>query len=253
MYRELLKKDPQNAAVLSNLAITLSAAKKTADANAIYNQLLGRTDLSPTQLLNVGIGLNNSGDYAKAAEAFDRALKLNPYSHDVLDFRIHSLTGAVDEMAQKNAPAATVIAARNAVIEAGQKLLAIDPANAPVILAVADAQRQNSDADKANTDKYKKDVLATLTALDKLPYSVVGIRSDADDKSITLTGSVMGLEKSKGGSSGTIRFFVLDKDGKELGQKDVTVVVPVKEQMTPFSLTIDAPATAVAWKYQIIS
>jgi tetratricopeptide (TPR) repeat protein len=261
LYRELLARDPQNPVILSNLAITLTRAKKDTEANTIYTQLLGRTDLTGNQLLNVGIGLHNAGDYEKAAKAFERAAGLNPYSHDILDFRVRALTGAVEDLAsQRTKPGADTkaldakIMATNAlIIEAGRKLLAIDPGNAPVILQVAEAQRQSSLTDVANAKKWKDDVLATLTMLDKMPYSVVNVQSQADEKTITLTGSVMGLEKSKPGTNATLRFTLVDKDGKSVGTKDVTAVVPAKEQMTPFTVTIDAPASAVAYKYEIIS
>lgn len=261
LYKELLARDPQNPIILSNLAITLTRAKKDAEANAIYTQLLGRADLTGNQLLNVGIGLNNAGDYAKAAQAFDRATALNPYSHDILDFRVRALTGAVEQLAKERgatgadtkAVDAKIMATNQQVIDAGQRLLAIDPANAPVILQVAEAQRQISVIDAANTKKWKDAVLASLTILDKMPYAVVNVQSQADEKTITLTGSVMGLEKSKPGTNATLRFTLLDKEGKSVGTKDVKVVVPAKEQMTPFTVTIDAPASAVAYKYELVS
>ena len=250
MYRELLVKDPQNPAILSNLAITLTRAKKTDDANVIYSQLLGRTDLTGSQLLNVGIGLHNANQYEKAAEAFDRAAALSPYSYDILDFEVNSLSGVVDKLVSAKADKATLVAAYQKLIDVAQKALALSPMDGSMIMRLAAAQRGMSDNDAAaKTADWRKAVLATLTKNETLPVSLTNIQSAADEKTVTLTGEVTGMS-AKAGTPVKVKFSMLDKDGKVVSSKDVEIPAPAKDARTPFSVTIDAPATAVSWKYE---
>lgn len=261
LYRELLQRMPDNTAVMSNLAITLTRQKKTAEANTLYNKMLAAPNLTAFQLLNIGIGLHNASEYARAAQAFGRAAEISPYSRDVREFQIRALTGVADELTKsregKTGDALKPIDAElsktyTALIDVSDKLLALDPANAGIMMNLAAAQRGMSDIDPANAKAWRDKVLATLTKHSEMPFSLMQIASEGGEKSVTITGKVMGMEKGKAGSPATVRFHLLDKAGKSVAQKDVTVVVPAKEQTSDFTVTIDAPAEAETWKYEIL-
>jgi Flp pilus assembly protein TadD len=257
MYRELLVKDPENPAILSNLAIVLTREKKTSDANVIYQQLLTRTDLSGTQLLNVGIGLHNAGEYAKAADAFDRATSQNPYMYDILDFEVNSLSGIVEQIAPKAAGSgADAVAAKaelikqyNRIVDAATKALAISPLDATMVMRLAAAQRGLSDNDTPKAADWRKAVLASLERNQAMPISLTMIQSAADDKSVTLSGNATGMS-AKEGTPVKVKFSLLDKDGKVVATKDLEIPAPAKDATQPFTVTIEAPATAISWKYE---
>ncbi|MEO5511282.1 MAG: tetratricopeptide repeat protein, partial [Longimicrobiales bacterium] len=253
LYRELLARDPQNPAVMSNLAITLTRAGKTADANVMYSQLLARTDLTGNQLLNVGIGLHNAQEYDKAAEAFARASALSPFNYDVIDFEVNSRSGVVDALLRsvegKNAADAKAVQAQmmaqyQKIIVNANRGLELAPADATMMMRLAAAQRGLSDYDVAKKAEWQKAVLATLTRNSALLASISDVQSLADEKTVTLSGTITGLTE-KAGSKLTLKFHLLDKDGKSVASKDLPLDVPAKDDRKPFSITIIAPAAAL--------
>src|SRR5690606_23017175 len=116
---------------------------KTDEANKIYAQLLGRSDLTGNQLLNVGIALHNAGDYERAVTAFTRAAELNPHSVDILDFAVNSRSGIVDlltkEKEGKSGAAAAAVDAKlksqyEAIVSMSERALKLAPANATMLM-----------------------------------------------------------------------------------------------------------------------
>jgi tetratricopeptide (TPR) repeat protein len=224
----------------------------------IYGQLLTRTDLTSTQLLNVGIGLHNAGEYVKAAEAFDRAAALNPYDYDVLDFEVNSLSGIVDAAQAKAtgktgadaaAAKAELVKQYQRIVDVSSKALTISPLDATMLMRKAAAQRGLSDTDAAKAPEHRKAVLATLERNGALPVSLTQIQSAADEKTVTLSGMVTGMA-AKEGTPVKVKFSLLDKDGKVVATKDMDIPAPAKDASKPFSIAIDAPPTAVSWKYE---
>jgi tetratricopeptide (TPR) repeat protein len=258
LYRELLARDPQNPSVMSNLAVMLNRGGKTAEAQAMYNQLLARTDLTGNQLLNVGIALYNAKQYDKAADAFDRASKLNPYNYDILDFEVNAISGVIDGQlkmtegktgADLKAIQAQMMPQYEKIIATAERALAIAPLDATMVMRLAAAQRGMSDIDTPKVTEWRKRVLATLERNEALTFSVSEIQSVSDEKSVTLAGTITGI---KPGPTAKLKFHLLDKDGKSVASKELEVTVPAKDERKSFEVKIDAPATAVAWKYEVL-
>ncbi len=259
LYRDLLARDPQNPAVMSNLAITLTRGGKTADANAMYSQLLARTDLTGNQLLNVGIGLHNAAEYEKAADAFERASQLSPYLYDIMDFEVNSRSGVVDALmksleGKSGAAAAPIqtqlVAQYQKIIGTATRGLDLSPADATMVMRLAGAQRGMADYEPAKKSEWQRSVLASLQRNNALAYSISEMGTIADEKTITLNGAITGLTEKSG--KARLKFHLLDKDGQSVASKDAEIDIPAKDDRKPFSVIIDAPATAVSWKYEMM-
>src|SRR5690606_40712987 len=54
------------------------------EANRIYGELLDEPDLTEEDYQVIGIGLLSGDEFDRAAEAFRKALALNPYSRDAM-------------------------------------------------------------------------------------------------------------------------------------------------------------------------
>jgi hypothetical protein len=119
-----------------------------------------------------------------------------------------------------------------------------------MIMRLAAAQRGMGDYDTAKAADWKKAVLTTLQRNSALPFALSQIQTRADEKTMTLSGTITGLAGTAG-SPANIMFHLLDKDGATVASKVLTVPIPKKDDRQPFTITIDAPATAVSWKYEV--
>src|SRR5690606_26971455 len=70
ILREQLAEDPDNVELQANLANALGRLGREQEASEIYTRLLGASDVTATQLFNIGVSLFNANEYVRAAEAF---------------------------------------------------------------------------------------------------------------------------------------------------------------------------------------
>src|SRR5690606_2910116 len=82
ILREQLAEDPDNVELQANLANALGRLGREQEASEIYTRLLGASDVTATQLFNIGVSLFNANEYVRAAEAFGRVTELQPNSRD---------------------------------------------------------------------------------------------------------------------------------------------------------------------------
>lgn len=95
-YRAFLERHPGHITARSNMAVSLAAAGDTAAAEAIYNDLLGGDNLGLRDYFNVGVGLYQAQQSAKAADAFRKVVDESPQNRDALLNLVVSLYEAGD-------------------------------------------------------------------------------------------------------------------------------------------------------------
>src|SRR5690606_6979124 len=115
LFREQLEADPQNVTLQAKLAAAVAAQEgRTAEAQGIYNELLGRSDLDAATLMDIGVVLFQQEHFARAGEAFERVTQLRPNSRDAWYNRANALYAA-EEWAT--------------LIPVGEQLIVLDPLN----------------------------------------------------------------------------------------------------------------------------
>lgn len=107
LYADYLERHPEDvtatinyAVALRELASTDSTRTSLADsANALFQRLLEREDLSFTQWFNTGIGLMRSQAFEGAKVAFQKARDLQPYDKPTMQnlVEIHRVTGSAGQ------------------------------------------------------------------------------------------------------------------------------------------------------------
>jgi tetratricopeptide (TPR) repeat protein len=95
-YASYLEQFPDDVALRVSHALALSDMGQTEQATEIFNDVLSRTDLDADLWVQVGVGLYNSGDYPRAAEAFANARGQNPYNKEAMENWVNASVQADD-------------------------------------------------------------------------------------------------------------------------------------------------------------
>lgn len=256
LYREFLQTQPDNPTARTNLAVVLTRSGQDAEAAAMFNELLQRTDLEGNQLFNIGVGLFRAEQFEKSAEAFGRAVELVPYSHDALYNLGQALYAHASELEkQPNDAAKTeqLLSTYTKIGDIAKRILEIDPTNRGVHMMLAHSQRVRSElATGAQADEWKRGVLATLEAHEKIDFEVGDIQVVPAAEG---TYSVMGTFTNLSATPGTplrINFQLVDRSGNVVGQQEVSVTAPAADETARFTAEISAPDTVENWKYSVI-
>lgn len=262
LYREFLQQQPDNVGAQSNLAVVLTRMGREAEAAPLFNQLLERQDLDGSTLFNIGVGLFRAEQYEPAVRAFERAATATPHSHDAvynLGQAIYAHTSELED-ARKAAPAAEAAKFNQQLAplytrmgEVAERLLAMDPANANMLMMLAHSQRGRAEvaSDKAAADKWRRAAMGTLERHQALPFDVGGIQLVHGDGSITVMGRMLNLKAAEG-SPLRIRFMLLDAQGNTVAAQEVSAPAAAAGEPARFTVDIEAPETATYWKYELL-
>lgn len=91
MYESYLKDHPDDVTIQSRYEQALSAVRTDDSAQTLQERPQGREDLSFEQLSELGINAYQSGDYARAAEMFERARVHRPLNKETMENLVSAL------------------------------------------------------------------------------------------------------------------------------------------------------------------
>lgn len=222
LLRDRAARDPDNPAVLQNLAAALAGQGKRAEAGAVYDRLLAGGRLSQAELVEVGVALFREGDPGRAAEAFRRVAEAHPASRDPWFNYVNALFAA--ERWEELRPAS-------------ERLAALDPLNETVALIAARALLEGGDEEGA---------ILRVRAIDDAPVLLEGVTLIQEDGGTRLAGRLRG----KGGAPGdsiTLR-FTFPGDTREPEDAVVTLAIPAPGEIRAF--TVPAPPGSTGWSYR---
>jgi tetratricopeptide (TPR) repeat protein len=227
LYREQLAEDPENIALRGKLAAAIAAQPGRAEeAQAIYNELLGRTDLDASTLMEIGVVLFQQKDFTRAAEAFKRVTDARPNSRDAWYNYANALYAA--EQWEPLVPVA-------------EHLIQLDPLNYDASLILARAYRDS----KANTK-----ALAELERMEAVPIQLGQLETRQGAGRTTVRGVVTG-KKAAAGTPVQVRFTFYGEDGQQLGTETATINAPAPEATSPFEVVLQSETPAVGYKYEL--
>ncbi|WP_419948662.1 tetratricopeptide repeat protein [Candidatus Palauibacter sp.] len=93
-FDEYLANNPEDVVIRIRYAGVLADQGQTDESAAIYSEILGRTDLSYDQWLEVGVGLYNAQNFEDASTAFGNARQDNPYNKEAMENYVNASTQA---------------------------------------------------------------------------------------------------------------------------------------------------------------
>lgn len=260
-YRAFLEREPKNRTAKSNLAIVLTRLGRTDEANRIYGELLDEPDLTEEDYQVIGIGLLSGDEFDRAAEAFRKALALNPYSRDAmynLAQAIYRQGLALEERRQaasgdEQVKAATDLGALYAELEnLAEKLRAVDPYNRNALLLLAHAYRGQGDLavqDAAKSDEWRAKALEVLREQENLPFEVKDLVMTPGEGKVRVSGLLQNA-KLAAGTPVTIEMSIVGKDGQTVGTQEITVSAPEAEQAVSFEAEIEVSGEPAGFRYQ---
>jgi tetratricopeptide (TPR) repeat protein len=177
-----------------------------------YRALLGMEglDLGANRYHDMGIGLYELGSYSEATLAFNKALELEPYRGQTLEFLGHSLYQAERY---------------DTLLVVAQQLVERYPNNVDFLALLAQAWRGNDDSERT---------LEVLQRREVLPFQL---------SPVTLQGgAVFGQLENLGleaGVSVVVEFDFYDSGGNVIGTGTLEMPAPPREEPVPFRVAPD--------------
>lgn len=257
VYRDYLERNPDHLETEVNLAIALTRQNKIAEAAEVFKKISGRTDLTDSQLLTVGIGLFNADDFKGAADAFRSAAEKNPYSRDAhlnytkailrqsLILEEAKIKGTEDQNDNR------LIELYREMIASGAKTLELDPFNREVLMYMMRSHQGLSQIlPQASERKRHEDQLrAAVRKAEALAFEIDQLSLRTGNDEVIISGSIKNL-KLKAGTPVKLRFTILSANGESMGTEVVTSNAAAAEQHSTFRLVMPLNGEMAGWKYE---
>ncbi len=206
-----------------------------------------------------GVDEFQANNYDGAAEAFKKAIEVNPYSRDYLfnyvQARYAKATKYEDEVEQDPSKAAQykqpLIDLYSELKTEIPKVREYDPTNESLMLVLQRATRREGEL-KGDTATARNAALVILTTLDSIPVEVTDLAISAEDTIASVTGKVKN-KKLAPNTPVTVKISLLGYQGSNIGEMTVTVNVGDKDSSTPFEQKGAISGQVAGWKYRITS
>ncbi len=212
VYEAITEENPDDLLALGNLASALLAAGETARANALYDELLERDDLSVQDYISIGVGLYDADDLEQAARAFQRGHEMAPNHRDALYNYAQALylSDQTDEL-----------------LPVAERLVALDTHNENARLFLTQALVEADRQDEA---------INVLESLEELPFDLDGFQLHPVSEGASLVAQAWNRTEPTG-SEVRIVFHFLDLEGNEIGTEEIAV--PLGEPEEPVGFQVD--------------
>lgn len=226
IYEEYSNENPDDILGRLNFAIALMDAERQDEAQAIFNELMERDDLTFNQWSQVGIGLYRAQNFERAAEAFQRAYEANSHNKETLENLANSYYQA--ESYEDLLPLAAEMVERYPLERVPYNLLA------------------NSHRDLGNPDS----ALAVLEKRDALPVEFLRTQlTPTGQTTYSIDGQVMN-RTAPAGSTLSIPFTLVGDDGSAVITDTLELTVPAEGETAAFSLQLESDAPVAGFKYE---
>jgi tetratricopeptide (TPR) repeat protein len=238
-------------------AALLTQAGRTAEAEVIYEELLGRGDLGHNEYLQIGIGMFNAGDYERAVDAFGNAARINPYSRDAQLNLIQSLHAAASDLEQEpRTPARDqrLHAMYDRLLATADRVDELDPLNRTLLQFTLRAYQAKANiSPAAEAQRLRARGQEVFRAAQEQVYEVSDL---AIERAAEGGSRFRGLFTNLAGTPGQqveLRFTVVDANGTTLDSGTARVTVPAVEETVEFTLVMRvAPLDFAGWRYELV-
>lgn len=235
----------------------LAQADRGEEAQAMMNEIMARSDLESADYFQIGIGYFNTGDYTQAAEAFQRAADLNPYSRDALLNLVQSLYSETLDLEEEPAGSDRDEQLRDhytRILESAEQVQSFDPLNRNLLSFMLRAYRGLADlSERAEAERFRQSSQDLFRQYNAQSYEVSDISLNLQTENQTSVRALFTNLSGQAGSAVTIRFTAVNRAGTTLDSEDVSVTVPPAGESVEVSTQLDLGAGDFAgWKYELV-
>ncbi len=240
------------------LAGFMAQAGRADEAAQLYDEIFSRQDLTSVDYFQVGIGFFNTGDYARAAQAFTRSAELNPYSRDALLNLVQSYYSEALELEKEDQTPERdqqLMEIYDNLLDAARKVQALDPLNRNLLSFMLRSLRAKADlAEASEAEELTRQTQELYREYQNQPYGIsdVGVAITQDDRA-RVTGQLANLS-GNAGDQVQIHFALVDEEGNVVADDTISVTVPEQGTSTSFSTILDAAGgTFAGWEYELVN
>lgn len=245
--------------VQTALAGFYAQAGEPEKAEAMYEEILGREDLTANEYFQAGIGFFNTGDFERAAESFRTAGELNPYSRDALLNLVQSLYSHAsdledtEETPERNQQLQEL---HQEILDTANEVRDLDPLNRNLISFMLRSYRALADLspEAGEAERLNQQTQTLFREYQNQPYELADVAlSMQSDTEVGVTGTFTNLSATAG-ETVQIQFEIMDAQGQTLDSETFDVTVPDATESVTFTGTLSVPGGEFAgWRYRIVS
>lgn len=239
------------------LAGFLAQAGETERAEAMFEEIYSREDLTSAEYFQVGIGFFNTGDYGRAAEAFKEAAERNPYNRDALLNLVQSLYSQaveIEELEESDERDQELRAIYDELLAAAEEVRAYDPLNRNLLSFMLRSLRAKADlSEQTEADELTRRTQELYRAYQQQSYEVTDIAVTLQgENQVVITGVLANLTGNPG-EEVQLQFTVVDSEGNAIDQATAAVQAPEQNAAQQFQVTLDVPGGEFAgWMYEVL-
>jgi tetratricopeptide (TPR) repeat protein len=227
IYSDYAADHPDDILGRLNYAIALMDAGSDEEAQQIFQELIGRDDLSFRQWSQVGIGLYRAQSFDQAALAFSKAHDLQPLNKETLENLANSYYQS--ERYQELAPLADTLVQRYPYEKVNYNLLA------------------NARTETGN----EAGALEVLEGREALSFEFLRAQlGPAGEELYSLDGTVMN-KSAAGGSEVTIPVHFLSEGGQVAMTEPLTLSLPAAGETAGFQIQVQSGTPIMGFRYDM--
>ena len=239
--RSLVEANPDNVMYVRNLANIYAQSEKPDSAAAVYNRLMTRSDLTASDLYQIGIGLYTIDKFTEAAQAFQKGTRVAPKDRDAFEMWARTLQLAHNRAGTE--PTAEQLAE---LTQAAEGWLTLDPQSRVGMLILA--QTVNKAKNEARVGELVQKMDALSVGLTDLQMRR-GASGGAD-----VSGAIENFTATQG-SVVTLNFTFYDAAGNSLGTKSVQAMTGAPSKDAPakstFTVNFQSDKTVDGYTYTV--
>jgi tetratricopeptide (TPR) repeat protein len=225
-YRQVAAADPSNIAVQQDIAAILMTMGREQEAIAEYERLLNLPGLTNTDYYRIGVGFYNTEDYARAAQAFERAATASARDRDALEMWARSLH---------------LDSAYTAVGPVAERWIELDPSSQIALSVYAQATNNAGNPQQA---------ASIMQRVESLIVTVDDLEMQRGGTSAVVNGSVAN-RSLQAGDRVTLTFTFYSTAGTALGTATHQATVGGMSEKQSFSVQFTGNQEVGGYSYQV--
>jgi tetratricopeptide (TPR) repeat protein len=238
---ELVAANPDNTMYARNLANIYAQSEKPDSASAVYMRLLQRSDVTPSDLYQIGIGLYTIDKFTEAADAFKKGTMGSPKDRDAFEMWARTLQLANNRAGTEPTPEQLA-----ELTKAAEGWVALDPSSRVGYLILAQT------VNKAKNEARVAELVQKMEAI-TVGVSDLQLRRNPDGGA-SLSGTLENY-KANQGTVATLTFTFFDKSGATLGTQSVQSMTGAPSAEAPgkstFNVTFNSDKQVDGYSYTV--